>query len=205
MINQTVMHPMIDQAATDALFNQARTQNGWLNAPVTDAQLRAIYDLAKMGPTSANAQPARILFLRSQQAKERLRPALSPGNLAKTMAAPVVAIIAYDLNFHEKLPQLFAHSPAMKKGFDGDANLAKRQTFAFRNGTLTGAYLIMAIRAVGLGAGPMSGFDNAAVDREFFPEGAIKSNFLCSIGVGDPAQVMGRLPRLSFEDACKVL
>ena len=196
---------MIDQMALDALFNTARTQNGWVDAPVTDAQLEAIYDLARMGPTSANAQPARFLFLRSQEAKERLRPALTPGNLAKTMAAPVVAIVAYDLNFHEKLPQVFPHKPDMKAGFDGDANLAKRQTFAFRNGTLTGAYLIMAIRAVGLGAGPMSGFDNAAVDREFFPEADIKSNFLCNIGVGDPAKVMGRLPRLSFDEACKVL
>ena len=196
---------MIDQTAIDVLFNQARTQNGWLGTPVTDAQLHAIYDLAKMGPTSANSQPARILFLRSQEAKERLRPALSPGNLAKTMAAPVVAIVAHDLNFHEKLPQVFPHSPDMKKGFDGEANQAKRQAFAFRNGTLTGAYLIVAIRAVGLGAGPMSGFDNAAVDREFFPEGVIKSNFLCNIGVGDPTKVMERLPRLSFDEACKVL
>jgi 3-hydroxypropanoate dehydrogenase len=196
---------MIDQNALDALFLEARTQNGWLDEPVSDAQLKLIYDLAKMGPTSANAQPARILFLRSPEAKERLRPALSAGNVAKTMAAPVVAIVAYDLNFHEKLPQVFPHRPDMKNGFEGDANLAKRQTFAFRNGTLTGAYLIMAIRAVGLGAGPMSGFDNAAVDKEFFPEGTIKSNFLCNIGVGDPTKVMGRLPRLSFDEACKIL
>ena len=196
---------MIDQNAIDALFNTARTQNGWVDQPVTDLQLKQIYDLAKMAPTSANSQPARLLFLRSQEAKERLRPALSPGNLAKTMAAPVVAIVAYDLDFHERLPQVFPHSPDMKKGFDGDANLAKRQIFAFRNGTLSGAYLIMAIRAVGLGAGPMSGFDNAAVDKEFFPDGTIKSNFLCNIGVGDPSKVKGRLPRLSFDEACKIL
>ncbi|MBA3477452.1 MAG: malonic semialdehyde reductase [Lautropia sp.] len=196
---------MIDQNSIDALFNSARTQNGWVDQPVTDPQLKQIYDLAKMAPTSANAQPARILFLRSQEAKERLRPALSPGNLAKTMAAPVVAIVGYDLNFHERLPQVFPHNPDMKKGFDGDANLAKRQIFAFRNGTLSGAYLIMAIRAIGLGAGPMSGFDNAAVDKEFFPDGTIKSNFLCNIGVGDPSKVMGRLPRLSFDEACKIL
>lgn len=196
---------MIDQKSLDALFYSARTQNGWLDEPVSDAQLKSIYDLARMGPTSANTQPARILFLRSAAAKERLRPALTPGNLDKTMSAPVVAIVAYDLNFHEKLPQVFPHKPAMKEGFEGDANLAKRETFAFRNGTLTGAYLIMAIRAVGLGAGPMSGFDNAAVDREFFPEGTIKSNFLCNIGVGDPSKVMGRLPRLSFDEACKIL
>ena len=196
---------MIDQGALDALFNTARTQNGWLEGTVSDAQLVQIYDIAKMGPTSANSQPARFVFLRSPEAKERLRPALSEGNLAKTMAAPVVAIVAYDLDFHEKLPQVFPHKPETKNGFAGDANLAKRQTFAFRNGTLSGAYLIMAIRAVGLGAGPMSGFDNAAVDREFFPDGKIKSNFLCNIGVGDPAKVMGRLPRLAFDEACKIL
>ena len=196
---------MIDQGALDALFNTARTQNGWLEGTVSDAQLVQIYDIAKMGPTSANSQPARFVFLRSPEAKERLRPALSEGNLAKTMAAPVVAIVAYDLDFHEKLPQVFPHKPETKNGFAGDANLAKRQTFAFRNGTLSGAYLIMAIRAVGLGAGPMSGFDNAAVDREFFPDGKIKSNFLCNIGVGDPAKVMGRLPRLSFDEACRIL
>ncbi len=196
---------MIDRQAINDLFLEARTQNGWLSGDVSDEQLRTIYDIARMGPTSANSQPARFLFLRSREAKERLRPALSPGNLDKTMAAPVVAIVAHDLNFHEKLPQVFPHKPETKNGFDGDANLAKRQTFAFRNGTLGGAYLIMAIRAVGLGAGPMSGFDNAAVDREFFPDGSVKSNFLCNIGVGDPSKVMGRLPRLSFDEACKIL
>jgi 3-hydroxypropanoate dehydrogenase len=196
---------MIDRQALDALFLEARTQNGWLEGDVSDEQLRTIYDLTRMGPTSANSQPARFLFLRSREAKERLRPALSPGNLDKTMAAPVVAIVAHDLNFHEKLPQVFPHKPETKNGFDGDANLGKRQTFAFRNGTLAGAYLIMAVRAVGLGAGPMSGFDNAAVDREFFPEGGIKSNFLCNIGLGDPSKVMGRLPRLSFDEACRIL
>jgi 3-hydroxypropanoate dehydrogenase len=196
---------MIDKNCLDTLFLSARTQNGWLENPVSDAQLESIYELVKMGPTSGNSQPARIVFLRSAEAKERLRPALSPGNLAKTMSAPVVAIVAYDIEFHEKLPQLFPHNPGMKKGFDGDENLAKRQTAAFRNGTLTGGYLIMAVRAAGLDAGPMSGFDNARVDREFFPEGTIKSNFLCSIGTGEPAKVMDRLPRLSFQEACKIL
>jgi 3-hydroxypropanoate dehydrogenase len=196
---------MIDIDACNALFLEGRTQNGWLDQPVTDAQLREIYDLARMGPTSGNSQPARYLFLRSSEAKERLRPALTPGNLAKTMAAPVTAIVAYDLQFHELFPRVFPHRPEMKDGFVGEANAAKRQVFAFRNGTLAGAYLIMAIRAVGLGAGPMSGFDNAAVDREFFPDGNVKSNFLCNIGVGDPAKVMGRLPRLSFDEACRIL
>ncbi len=196
---------MIDLAARNALFLEARTQNGWLDQPVTDEQLRRIYELASMGPTASNGQPARFLFLRSREAKERLRPALTPGNLEKTMAAPVTAIVAYDLHFHENLPRVFPHKPQAKDGFVGEQNAAKRQTAAFRNGTLGGAYLIMAIRAVGLGAGPMSGFDNATVDREFFPEGTIKSNFLCNIGVGDPAKVMGRLPRLSFDEACRIL
>ena len=196
---------MIDLAARNALFLEARTQNGWLDQPVTDDQLRQIYELASMGPTASNAQPARFLFLRSREAKERLRPALTPGNLDKTMAAPVTAIVAYDLEFHEQLPRVFPHKPQAKDGFVGEQNAGKRQTFAFRNGSLGGAYLIMAIRAVGLGAGPMSGFDNAAVDREFFPDGNVKSNFLCNIGVGDPAKVMGRLPRLSFEEGCRIL
>lgn len=196
---------MIDSKAIEPLFTEPRTQNGWLSDPVSDEQLHAIYDLVKMGPTSANAQPARFVFLRTPAAKARLKPALSPGNLDKTMAAPVVAIIAYDLEFHEKLPKVFPHNTAMKAGFNGDANLGKRDIFAFRNSTLSGAYLIMAIRAVGLGAGPMSGFDNAAVDREFFPGGKIKSNFICSIGVGDPAEVKPRLPRLAFEEACQLL
>ena len=196
---------MIDLAARNALFLEARTQNGWLDQPVTDEQLREIYALASMGPTASNSQSARFVFLRSREAKERLRAALTPGNLEKTMAAPVTAIVAYDLAFHEQLPRVFPHKPQAKDGFVGEQNAAKRQTFAFRNGSLGGAYLIMAIRAVGLGAGPMSGFDNAAVDREFFPDGNVKSNFLCNIGVGDPAKVMGRLPRLSFEEACRIL
>jgi len=196
---------MIDLAARNALFLEARTQNGWLDQPVTDEQLRQIYELASMGPTAGNTQPARFDFLRSREAKERLRPALTPGNLEKTMSAPVTAIVAYDLEFHEQIPKVFPHKPEMKDGFAGEQNAAKRQTVAFRNGTLGGAYLIMAIRALGLGAGPMSGFDNAAVDREFFPEGTFKSNFLCNIGVGDPAKVLRRLPRLSFDEACRIL
>jgi 3-hydroxypropanoate dehydrogenase len=197
--------PMIDPTALDILFNEARTQNGWRDVPVTDAQLRQVFDLMKMAPTSANAQPGRFVFLRTQAAKERLRPALSPGNLEKTMAAPVVAIVAYDTDFHEHLPRVFPHNPAMKAGFEGDARRAARETFAFRNGTLQGAYLILAARAVGLDCGPMSGFDNARVDAAFFPDGRVKSNFLCNLGHGDPAKVMQRLPRFGFDEVCTLL
>jgi len=196
---------MIDRSAIETLFTKARTQNGWLAEPVTDAQLRQVFDLLKMAPTSANTQPARFVFLRSQAAKERLRPALSPGNVDKTMAAPVVTLIAHDVDFHEHLPKVFPHNPAMKANFDGDAKRAARETFAFRNGTLQGAYLILAARAVGLDCGPMSGFDNARVDAEFFPDGRFRSNFLCSLGRGDPAKVMGRLPRFQFDEVCSLL
>ncbi|MCP5266981.1 MAG: malonic semialdehyde reductase [Burkholderiaceae bacterium] len=196
---------MIDDKALDALFREARTANGWLDAEVTDAQLRQAYDLMKMAPTAANAQPARIVFLRSPSAKERLRPALSEGNLAKTMAAPVVAIVAYDTHFHEHLPRVFPHNPGAKSWFDGDEKKAARELSAFRNGSLQGAYFILAARAVGLDCGPMSGFDNARLDAEFFPDGRFRSNFLCNLGRSDPAKVFARSPRLSFDEACQVL
>ncbi|MGE0314689.1 MAG: malonic semialdehyde reductase [Lautropia sp.] len=196
---------MIDSRALATLFTEARTQNGWLDTPVSDDELRRIYDLAKMGPTAANGQPMRLVFLRTAAAKERLRPALSPGNVDKTMSAPVCAIVAYDLDFHEKLPKTFPHNPGMKAAFDGDGKLAARQGYAMRNGSLAGGYLIMAIRAVGLQAGPMSGFDNAKVDAEFFAGTALRSNFLCCIGHGDAAKVMQRLPRLDFDEACRLL
>lgn len=196
---------MIDARALAALFTDARTQNGWSDRPVTDEQLRQIFDLMKMAPTSMNTQPARFVFLRTPQAKERLRPALSGGNVDKTMSAPVVAIIGHDTDFHEHLPKVFPHSPDAKAMFDGDARRAFRDTFAFRNGTLQGAYFMLAARAVGLDVGPMSGFDNAKVDAEFFPEGRVKSNFLCNLGQGDPAKVFERLPRFAFDEACSLL
>lgn len=196
---------MIDSQALDALFRTSRTQNAWQTQPVSDDQLRAIYDLVKMGPTAANSQPTRLIFLRSAEAKERLKPALSPGNVDKTMSAPVVAIVGYDTHFHQFMPKTFPHNLGAAKSFEGDENAAKRETVAFRNGSMGGAYLIMAIRAVGLDAGPMSGFDNAVVDRTFFPDGRIRSNFLCNIGIGDPAKVMPRLPRLDFDEACQLL
>jgi 3-hydroxypropanoate dehydrogenase len=196
---------MIDPNATETLFTKARTQNGWLDRPVTDDELRQAFDLMKMAPTSANTQPARFVFLRTQAAKERLRPVLSPGNVDKTMSAPVVAIIAYDVDFHEHLPKVFPHNTTMKAGFDGDDKRANRERFAFRNGTLQGAYFILAARAVGLDVGPMSGFDNARLDAEFFPDGRFKSNFLCNLGHGDPAKVMERLPRFAFDEVCTLL
>lgn len=196
---------MIDDKALDALFRTARTANGFLDTPVTDAQLRQLIDLMKMAPTSANCQPARFVFLRSAQAKERLRAALSPGNLEKTLNAPVCAIVAFDTQFHEHLPRMFPHNPATKSWFDGDEKRVARETAAFRNGTLQGAYFILAARAIGLDCGPMSGFDNAKVDAEFFADGRLRSNFLCNLGVGDPSKVFARSPRFEFDEICQVL
>ena len=198
------MRPTLDPASLDLLFLNARTQNGWLPTPVSDDQLRRIYDIMKMGPTSTNSCPARILFLRTPAAKARLLPALSPGNVDKTRQAPVTAIIGYDTRFYQWLPKkLFAHRPDMAETYA--KNSALTETVAFRNGTLQGAYFMMAARAVGLDVGGMSGFDNAKVDAEFFPDGRVKSNFLCNIGHGDPAKVLPRLPRLDFEEACELL
>ncbi len=197
------VHATLDDAGLDLLFRNARTQNGWLDTPVSEGELRAIYQLMRLGPTSANSCPARIVFLRTAEAKARLLPALSPGNVDKTKAAPVTAIIGYDTRFYELLPKLFPHRPEMKDPYAANARLA--ETTAFRNGTLQGAYFMIAARAVGLDVGGMSGFDNAKVDAEFFPDGRIKSNFLCNIGHGDPAKVLPRLPRLDFEEACTLL
>src|SRR5467141_5082861 len=157
----------VPEDALDILFRKARTHNGWLDKPVGDDSLRELYDLMKWGPTSANLSPARILFLRTRKAKERLRPALQPANVDKTMAAPVTAIVAYDERFYEQAPRLFPYYPGMRDLFINSPELA--EATAFRNGTLQGAYLILAARSLGLDCGPMSGFDNAKVDREFFP------------------------------------
>jgi 3-hydroxypropanoate dehydrogenase len=193
----------VDDRALDLLFRHARTQNGWLDKPVSDDELRAIYAIMRLGPTSANSCPARILFLRTPEARARLLPALSPGNVDKTKAAPVTAIIGYDTRFFELTPRLFPHRPEMADSFRN--NPAHAEITAFRNGTLQGAYFMIAARAVGLDVGGMSGFDNAKVDAEFFPGGRVKSNFLCNVGHGDPAKVMPRLPRLPFEEACTLL
>src|SRR4029453_14503160 len=167
----------LDDKSLDMILLKARTQNGWLPTPVTDDQLRAIYQIMRSGPTSANSCPARILFVRTPEAKARLIPALSPGNVDKTKAAPVTAIVGYDTRFFELLPKLFPHRPEMKNPYETNAKLA--ETVAFRNGTLQGAYFMLAARAIGLDVGGMSGFDNAKVDAEFFPDGRVKSNFLC--------------------------
>jgi 3-hydroxypropanoate dehydrogenase len=196
--------PTLDAAALDLLFLQARTQNGWLPTPVSDDELRRLYAIMRMGPTSANSSPARVLFLRTPEAKARLLPALSPGNVDKTTQAPVTAIIGYDTRFYEWMPtKLFTHRPEMADTFA--KNPAGTQVVAFRNGTLQGAYFMLAARAIGLDVGGMSGFDNGKVDAEFFPDGRVKSNFLCNLGHGDPSKVMQRLPRLDFDEACQLM
>ena len=211
------MSKVLNDEALDQLFRAARTHNAWLDKPVSDDTLRQVYDLMKWGPTSANSCPARFVFLRSQQAKERLRPALAPGNVEKTMKAPVTVIVAYDLLFYEKLPRLFPHSPAMRNLFAGNPQLV--EVTAMRNSSLQGAYLMLAARATGLDCGPMSGFDNAKVDeeffgagkecdgceQEFFPAGHVKSNFLCNLGYGDRSKLFSRASRLAFNEACTLL
>jgi 3-hydroxypropanoate dehydrogenase len=193
---------MIDDTALDALFREARTHNKWTDEPVSDETLRQLYDLLKMPPTSANSSPARFLFLRTKEAKEKLRPALSAGNTEKTMAAPVTVIVAYDPYFYEHLPFLFPHADA-KSWFATNDALAEET--AFRNGTLQGAYLILAARALGLDCGPMSGFDRAKVDAAFLADRGWKSNFLVNLGHGDPAGLFGRSPRFGFDEACLLL
>lgn len=195
------MSEILNDTALDQLFRTARTQNTFQDRPVEDAQLHALYELLKWGPTSANMSPARFVFVKSPEAKEKLRPSLSEGNLAKTMAAPVTVIVAYDEDFHEKLPYLFPHTDA-KAWFDGPRE--GRQAAAFRNGTLQGAYLILAARSLGLDTGPMSGFDNAKVDEAFFSGTPIKSNFLVNLGYGDSGGVFARSPRLSFDEAARI-
>jgi len=194
---------MLDNRAFDIIFREARTHNGWLPKPVPDDILRELHDLMKWGPTSANCSPARILFIRTKEAKERLKPALSSANRDKTMAAPVTAIVAYDLKFYDFLPKLFPHNQTARSWFTSDEEVAR--ITAIRNGTLQGAYMMIAARALGLDCGPMSGFDNAKVDAEFFAGQSLKSNFLCNLGYGDPSKLFNRSPRLSFDEACKIL
>ena len=197
------MSHAISDEALDTIFRAARTQNKWSDEPVSDAMLMAVYDLMRWGPTSANMMPARFLFLTSPEAKARLKPHLSEGNREKTMKAPAVTIVAYDLDFPETLPKLFPNAPKMKDNFAGKPEAT--ETAAFRNGTLQGAYFIIAARALGLDCGPMSGFDNAGVDKEFFAGTNIRSNFLCALGHGDPAGVFPRNPRLTFDEACRII
>lgn len=196
------LHHAISDDALDQLFRAARTQNGWQNKPVSQTLLHALYDLMRMGPTSANCSPARLVFITTSEGRERIKPFLAPNNVAKVMQAPVTVIIGHDLEFYEKLPQLFPHADA-RSWFLGNEKLI--QSTAFRNGTLQGAYLIMAARAVGLDCGPMSGFDNDGVDKAFFSGSAIKSNFICALGYGDPSAVFPRSPRLPFDEACQII
>jgi 3-hydroxypropanoate dehydrogenase len=192
---------MLSDEGLDLLFREARTHKGWQDREVSEVLLQAVYDLAKWPPTSANCQPMRVVFAKSTEAKEKLRPALMAGNVDKTMAAPVCAIIAYDLEFHEKLPELFAQADA-RSWFAGKPEAIQEN--AFRNGSLQGAYFMLAARALGLDVGPMSGFDKEKVDEAFFPGGRWTVNFLCNLGYGDPAQLPPRDKRPSFEDACDI-
>jgi 3-hydroxypropanoate dehydrogenase len=211
------MGGLVSDADLDILFRRAMTHNFWLDKPVSDDILRRLYELMKWGPTSANCCPARILFLRTPEAKQRLIPALSATNVDKTMQAPVTAIIAHDMRFYEFLPRLFPHNPGAREWFANSPELA--EVTAFRNGTLQGGYFILAARSLGLDCGPMSGFNNAKVDEEFFPIASsesdteqaafpisqIRSNFLCNLGYGDVAKLFPRGPRLEFEEVCNLL
>lgn len=197
------MNAVIPDAALDTLFREARTQNGWRDEPVPRETLVALYDLVKWGPTSANIQPMRVKFLTSPEAKERLRPHLSAGNLDKTMSAPVVAILGNDMAFYEHLPRMFPHNQAARTWFEGKPDFIA--SAAMRNGSLQGGYFILAARSLGLDCGPMSGFDAAGVDAEFWAGTLVKTNFLCNLGHGDPAKVLGRLPRFAFDEVCEVL
>ncbi|MDE1949288.1 MAG: malonic semialdehyde reductase [Burkholderiales bacterium] len=188
------------QISTEQLFNDARTQNGYTDQPVSDATLREIYELMKWGPTSANCSPARLLFVRSPEARARLAACVSAGNQPKVLAAPVTALIGMDMEFHEKLPRLFPHADA-RAWFVGNQPMI--DATAFRNSSLQGAYFIIAARALGLGCGPMSGFDAAKVDAAFWAGTPVKTNFICSLGHGDPSKVFARSPRLTFEEACR--
>ena len=193
---------IISDEALDIVFRTARTRNGWQERKVSATLIQAIYDLMKWGPTSANCSPARFVIVTTPEGKERLGPHLSAGNRAKAMAAPATVIIGYDLEFYEKLPQLFPHTDA-RSWFVGNEPLI--ETTAFRNGTLQGAYFMIAARALGLDCGPMSGFDNAGVDGEFFAGTKVRSNFICSIGYGTDENLFPRSPRLSFDEACRIV
>jgi 3-hydroxypropanoate dehydrogenase len=190
----------IDAAGHDLLFREARTHNKWHDEPISDETLHELYDILKFGPTSANTSPARFVFIRTKEGKEKLAPALSSGNTEKTMSAPVTVIVAYDPKFFEKLPFLFPHNADAISWFTSNDSLAA--TTAFRNGTLQGAYLMIAARSLGLDIGAMSGFDNATVDAAFFGQSGWRSNFLVNLGHGHPAGLFNRSPRLPFEEAC---
>jgi len=196
------MRGMLDDDGLDLIFRTARTHNGFTPAQVSEALLREVYDLAKWGPTSANATPARFLFIVSKEAKDRLAPAMSAGNRAKTLKAPVTVVVGYDTKFYELLPDLYPRDPTARSWYEGKPDI---ETVALRNSALQGAYLMLAARALGLDCGPMSGFDAEMVNKAFWPEGRIKANFMCNIGYGDDTRVHARSPRLTFDQACQVV
>ena len=196
------MNKLLSGEGLDLIFRNARTHTVWLDQPVDDGLLRQVYDLAKMGPTSANMCPMRVVFVKSREAKQKLKPALDAGNVDKTMAAPVTAIIGMDIHFFEKLPELFPHADAKAWFKDLPENVL--ETMALRNSSLQGAYFMLAARSLGLDCGPMSGFNNAKVDAAFFAGTTIKSNFLCNLGHGDASKLFPRSPRLTFEEACQI-
>lgn len=196
--------PTLDERSLDILFRHARSQNGWLPGDVSDGQLRAIWDIAKWGPTSANCSPLRLLFLRSHEAKNRLRRHLDPSNVDKVMTAPIVALFGFDLEFYVHLPRLF-HNPAARTWFEDPMKKDVAYSTAFRNCSLQAAYLMIAARAIGLDCGPMSGFKNEGVDREFWTGTTVETNFICGIGYGDPSKVYGRQPRFDFDEICRIL
>ncbi len=193
---------MINDEALDLIFREARTRNGWEERPISETLIQAVYDLTKFGATSANCSPARFVFVVSREAKERLKPHLLEGNVEKTMTAPACVIIGHDMTFYERLPELFPHTDA-KSWFVGNDELIAET--AFRNGTLQGAYFMIAARALGLDCGPMSGFNKDGVDDEFFHGTPVKSNFLCNIGYGTEKDLFPRSPRLAFDDACSIV
>lgn len=197
------MAKVLDDTALDIIFRSARSQNKWQDEYVSEEKLRALYDLTKWGPTSANCFPMRLKFVVSKGEKKRLATMVLEDNAEKITGAAAIAIIGYDTLFYDKIPQLFPHNPEAREWFAHDETLAT--TTAFRNGTLQGAYLMLAARALGLDCGPMSGFDNAAVDAVYFKGGQIQSNFLCSLGKGDPSAIFGRSPRPDFDEVCEIL
>ena len=197
------MSKMLNNEDLDLVFRAARTHNVWLDKPVDDALLRQVYDLAKMGATSANMCPMRMVFVKTKEAKEKLKPCLDAGNVNKTMSAPVTAIIGMDIHFYEQMPKLYP--PADAKAWFKDLPENVLESIALRNSSLQGAYFMLAARSLGLDCGPMSGFNNQKVDAEFFAGTTVKSNFLCNLGHGDPAKLFPRLPRLTFDEACKLV
>lgn len=194
---------MLSDKDLDLIFREARSFSTWTDQPVSEVTLQAVYDLMRWGPTSANCSPARLVFLASDEAKERIKSHLIPGNVDKVMTAPVTAIIAADSKFYDRIPELFPHNPDARDWFSGNEALAVET--AFRNSTLQGGYFLIAARALGLDCGPMSGFDPDGVNAEFFPEGQVKVNFICALGYGKPEDLFPRSPRLSFDDACQIL